>query len=157
MWLPIAVYSFLTTEITTARGMAMGSTAWGMTACEFWGVLHGVGWDERCAARDSFGRKSSGCCATRIFLGVNGAGCVSFKVLFRVGWCNGRAARIFSGRDRVECSDAWVLPAWKWFGGAVGMTFFSENGADRWRWRTLMFAIDGWFFARNDASLPINN
>ena len=35
MGLPIAVYSFLTTEITTARGMAMGSTAWGMTACEF--------------------------------------------------------------------------------------------------------------------------
>ena len=46
-----------------------------------------------------------------IFLGVDGSDCVSFKVLFRVGRCRGRAARIFSGRDRVECSDARVLPA----------------------------------------------
>ena len=46
-----------------------------------------------------------------IFWGVGGADCVSFKVLFRLGRCRGRAVRIFSGRVRVECSAARVFPA----------------------------------------------
>ena len=135
MWLPIAVYSFLTTEITTAGGMAMGSTAWGMTACEFWGLLHVAEWNERCAARIFYGRKSSDCCAVRIFLEVDGSDCVSFKVLFRLDWCRSRTERIFSECERVECSAARVFPAWKWFGGADFLLFPSENGSEAGRWR----------------------